>query len=170
MSAFLEFGLKLIHNTLIHLECLGKNITTYIRLRPENSIRNGDDSRILAAQCSYGNSISCTNIALEVNEPDRKHEHIAFLKGLRDQAIVRIGGDEPDLKRALNECQDLSSSGVGVGRVDSPGCVINTNDGDSQGVEPRQLGYGDRGDPRAVRVRGVARNVQPTEGEVVSSD
>lgn len=69
-----------------------------------------------------------------------------------------------------NDGQDLSGSGVSMRRVDSPWCIVNTNHGDSEGVEPWQLGYGNRGDPRAVRVGGIPWNVQPAEGKVVGPD
>ena len=74
-----ELGLKRFHHMLIQLEGFSQNIRINGRIRPENGVGDGDDTRVLAALSSKGNCIGFSNIELEVNEPNWEHKHISLV-------------------------------------------------------------------------------------------
>ncbi|KAL5770529.1 hypothetical protein ACOSP7_014683 [Xanthoceras sorbifolium] len=85
-----ELLLKRFHNILVQLEGLGENIRINGRIRSEDRVSYCDDTRILAAQTSYGNCLGFSYVKLEVNEPNWKNKHISLVEYLGEEFIFRV--------------------------------------------------------------------------------
>lgn len=160
-------SLQLIDNRLINLERLGQYISVYCRIRTENRISNGDNTRILTAQKCDCDGIPLPNVLLKVNKPQGENKHVSLLKDFGNQPVLRVGRDEAHEHSALQHRQYLGSSRVAVGRNHSSRTVVDSHGGDAEGVEARNFEHGWAVYEGAEGIWGVSRYVKPSKKEVI---
>ena len=165
----LKFGLNLGDGGLLNLEGFSQNVGRNIRVRPKHCICNGDDARVLAAESGESHGGSVPDVLLEVNETHRKNKHIALVKHFGEETILGVGGDEADEECAFEDGENLGGARVRVGRVDPPGSIVDTSQGDAERVEARDLHHIDSRHSRAHWGGRVGCFVKPTEEEIIRS-
>ncbi|KAL5835267.1 hypothetical protein ACOSQ4_014764 [Xanthoceras sorbifolium] len=122
-----ELLLKRFHNILVQLEGLGENIRINGRIRSEDRVSYCDDTRILAAQTSYGNCLGFSYVKLEVNEPNWKNKHISLVEYLGEEFIFRS---------PLQDYQNLNGSRVSMRWVQATRwCIVYTHQGNAKSVK-----------------------------------
>lgn len=109
-------GLDLVHNALIYLECLSKDITDAMWLRRKNYSGNGDHAWVLTAQCS-SYVILVSSVLVEVNEPHWEDEHVFFYGGFCDKFVVGIGSNKPHWRVFLLTLRIVVALGLVCGEL-----------------------------------------------------
>lgn len=152
------------------MEGLREHIVGDRRRRSKDSIADGDNARVLAAEASDGHSVGGPVVVLVVDETLREHEHVALVKNLGVVLVLRVGGHKANEKAAFQHDEDLGGARVGVWWVKAKGRIVDANQGDAQRVQPGNLSHTDRGHLGADGIRSVTRLVEATEEEIVDGD
>lgn len=112
-----ELGLDLVHLHVVDLEGLGQHVRGNWRCGTKKCCSYCLRSLKLAVEAGDGDDCgrTLTPVLLEVDEPPREDEDITHDDGLAEELVG--GGDETDFERALENIDDLGSSGMCVRRV-----------------------------------------------------
>ena len=132
-----ELLLEIVNDIFVHLEGPGKDICIDRRSRSKHRVRDGDHSRILAAESGERNSRGVSRVELEVNQTDWEHKHFSRAENLCEEAVsVLVGRHETNQELPLNDDKDFRAARVDVRRVLAVWCVVNSNQWDPKSVEP----------------------------------
>ena len=112
------------------MEGPAEDISVDRRRCSEHRVRDGYNSRVLAAEAGKRQRRGVSKVELEVDQTDWENEHISFVQNLCEEAVrsvCLVGRHETNQELSLDDDKDFRAAGVSVRRVLAVWGVVNAN-------------------------------------------